>query len=970
MFKKITIFSLLLLDVVLVTNSIFAAPNLPPPAPTPPLLGVDLAGQKGPNPAPPIGLTPCGKTMCNENELCIQYPQDKDLHCVPKALEENFPEVPPQDLPGNIKLCPEGEGVFPPNSTCFNNMTNTVKDIDKYQKTCIYEPVVQYDSERWPDDGELPQQDFEHCGKGYAGPDPNAPQAPSTIDKYKCAVNMLVYTDVRDAELGGYGSTPEVRQNESTDFVAQNYLYNALFDKPLDLSDNSTDNPKNNREAYRTYWRLMSANTQANLRSFTLNMANENQINNIKFKYKNTLNLESESDSKTIYTKLKTQVILFWHWPFIRIGCLVDYPVCPEYAQAISELKPSLQSLSETISKNALTSAVMGPAINIYNSTATTLGHDLQDAYAAFVPLDFDSVRSYIIKKRDEDEKKMYDAWWNVDNLVNVPNSQRYGTKKPLLTNVSRENIPYLGAIHQGLLSPKFGIISSLQPNWMFTEATKSGQYINYKLKNEPQEFPEVKIAKQNLLSFLQEQGSINPLSIATNTLVWLYKQAKDYFQKDTVLKGYTETKQDLIIPEIRTAYVNYQSCPLPVSYHLLSPKTGSQYSPIPPNPDELPKYSDHHQVVSIWGPQVQWIWDPIEYSTEIEVKDKNGKVVYTICKRESYTKEHYPIDDCTAAKRHWKVTGIKHGKALTVLNNPKATDIKNAIVQDNKYSLYKTLLPDAVNKKKITDASIDAPYAANYSAYNNGGGTSTSPNGTQKVLNKVEPINRINNRAQDTMHLLQNCWTVPEELQNSPRCKLALVAAASESANICKNKNIPDSEVDSKFLGTFKSNFIDLADRWTTDCPGPENNLAEECYNLVASEAKKGGVNPAFALTIWLNESGASNYCHGGPTTQDMGINLPALYQKLEEQIKAFINMATMKLCETTPGSYVENMHRWLSRYQSSAGVCNPLDTRATQYYYDVMSTTWDFVTGCTQHGTRGSTRFGIDWPTDMSCP
>ena len=175
---------------------------------------------------------------------------------------------------------------------------------------------------------------------------------------------------------------------------------------------------------------------------------------------------------------------------------------------------------------------------------------------------------------------------------------------------------------------------------------------------------------------------------------------------------------------------------------------------------------------------------------------------------------------------------------------------------------------------------------------------------------------------------------------------------------------NIPDSNVPSKYLGSFKSNFIDLANRWATGCTGADNNMADECYNWVVSTAIGSGVNPAFALTIWLNESGASNYCAGGPTTQDFGINLPALYKNIGEQLRVFSNMAKMKLCDGMPG-FVEPMHGWMSRFQSNTGVCNPNDPVATKYYTDVMATTWSWVSGCPRNG-----KFGITWPTDMICP
>ncbi len=189
-----------------------------------------------------------------------------------------------------------------------------------------------------------------------------------------------------------------------------------------------------------------------------------------------------------------------------------------------------------------------------------------------------------------------------------------------------------------------------------------------------------------------------------------------------------------------------------------------------------------------------------------------------------------------------------------------------------------------------------------------------------------------------------------------------------------------PDSAVDGAFLGEFKTRFIDLANRWTTNCPGPQNNLAEKCYNYVASEAKKAGVNPAFALTIWLNESGASNYCYGGESTQDMGINLPDLYKDLAGQLKVFNTMAKTKLCEGTSG-FKEPMNGWLSRFKSFNGTCDPNYQCGTAYTYGGSCTdsdgntlnmdagvigTWQFVTGgCTNNG-----KFSIEWPTDMSCP
>jgi len=827
------ILSLLILDLFLAKSSLAATPT-PSPSINPVIL-------PGPNPAPPIGI-PCGNTMCLENETCMQYPGDVDQHCVPKdKIPLTPPLAPPIDLPAGLDLCPKGEGVFPPNSSCINNFKNTQEKISEYQKTCIYEPVVQYESERWPDDNPKEYtQPFTMCGKGYAGPG-NAPSPPGSIDKYDCSVNMLVYTDVRDAELGSYGPSTDAEDQYSIDFIAQNYLYNSLFGRPLDLSDK-------NREAYRTYWRLLSASTQANLRSFTLNMANKDQINNIEFEYTDTNGIAKKTDFKKLYDVLNKQVILFGHFPFVRIGCLTDYPVCPEYAQAVKGLGSIIQDLLDAAAVSNIPG--VSQAAQIYSALVAAFGGDVDGPYAAFVPLDFDSIRSYIVMKPTPDELAIY-TYGNArtDMLIDQLNVSRYPNKPPL-SNVSRENIPYLGAIYQGLLSPKFGILSSLQPSWLLdTYATPGGTISDYKRGNAPEDFPEVKIAKRNFLEALKEEAA----ALISNPLGWIYEQIKDIFtnEEDTNLKGYTKNDKDLPIDKIRPAYVNFKGCPLPISYHLLSPKTAAEESPIPPGD---PKYNDHHQVVTIWGPQVAWSWNPIPFSTKRcytpnpTIKNPHPSEI-CVCTRADDNIDQYPIDDCNAMKRHWTVSGTEHGKALTVLNNPKATDIKNAIIDDDKFSLYKTLIPDVLNKKEITDASIDAPYAANYSAYRNSDDTATAPNGTQTLLNEVEPINRINNLAQDSMHILQNCWVVPEGLQNSPRCDLSLSPEATTSActgeafEKITGEKTPPSPVGENFFNSFIN--PKLTPEVISAYAEAEKSTGVPCEVLAGIHFKEGDNNP-----------------------------------------------------------------------------------------------------------------------------
>lgn len=974
--KKIVfvVLPLLFLSFLLVKPS-FAGPKVIPG--TTPVI-------TGPNPGPPVGVT-CGNTMCLPGEVCIKYPQDLDLHCVAQSIIDdpitpigNDPDVP-EDC---WKQLGSQNGIFPPNSTCWNHFQNTQVDISQYERTCIYEPVVHYSTVRYLN-SHTPEKDqpFTMCGIGASWS--GGPQGPGGGD-FDCTVSMLVYTDVREAETGSYGPSPDAEASYSADFIAQNYLYTSLFGRPMDLSDSY--DPQNNagnegrptREAYRTYWRLLPASNQANLRSFVLNMADKDQIDNINFNFTDRNGLDKKTSFKKLYNALSKQVILFWHWPFIRVGCLTDYPVCPEYAQATESLKPMFQELRE-LALDLNLGFLADTAILTYEAAISAFGNDLDGPYAAFVPLDFNSTRSYIVKKKDEFEEEMYfkDPWYD-PRLIDQFNSGRYGTKKPGLTNVSRESVPYVGAIYQGLLSPKFGMLPALQPQWIIDRYASPSGISDYRIGNTPESLPEVKLAQKGFLDRITEEAT----AIISNPFGWLWNKINNLFTDDELKKvGYTENEIDNLNKKVKDGYYNV-ACPLPVSYHLMAPKTaaGDKGDLI----QALEGSDDHHQVISIAGDQLAWNYNPeCHPPTEKEECDINGlncHPVYDSCPINAWEGRYKDPGSGQCCHAKWSVEGIKHGKTLNVLNNPKHTDINEAVVNNDQYSFYKMILPDGVDK--TVDASIDAPIARNFVSYRtpsvNAGGTATAPNGNSEILNPAEPINRVNNLAQDSMHILQNCWTVPKNLQNSPRC-VPLPTPTPAYSDSCPV--VEDSAVDAKYLGTFKSHFIGLADGWTTSCAGPDNNLAEECYNYVASEAKKAGVNPAFALTMWLEESGASNYCYLGETAQDMGINLSNLYQDIVGQLEIFLNMAQEKKCSGVAG-FFEPMHAWLSRFRATdfQNLCDPTNLCGTAYTYggtcnnggvDVtyggIINIWSMVVGS---GCVNGGRFVLNWPTDMTCP
>ncbi|OGM15803.1 hypothetical protein A2V97_03470 [Candidatus Woesebacteria bacterium RBG_16_42_24] len=177
---------------------------------------------------------------------------------------------------------------------------------------------------------------------------------------------------------------------------------------------------------------------------------------------------------------------------------------------------------------------------------------------------------------------------------------------------------------------------------------------------------------------------------------------------------------------------------------------------------------------------------------------------------------------------------------------------------------------------------------------------------------------------------------------------------------------SVPDSAIDSKWLGVPKQNYLRMANQRMAACPGPENNLAEECYNYVVSESLDEGVNPAFSLTMWFNESGASNYCTS--PTFDFGIKNGAPAENIVEQLDLFLvqPFRITAACRSDP-AWIEPMEAFLSVFHGNYYCDTSYDDGG--YYQNTLNNSWIPVTDG-WGGCGGGTSFGIDWPTDSSCP
>jgi len=206
--------------------------------------------------------------------------------------------------------------------------------------------------------------------------------------------------------------------------------------------------------------------------------------------------------------------------------------------------------------------------------------------------------------------------------------------------------------------------------------------------------------------------------------------------------------------------------------------------------------------------------------------------------------------------------------------------------------------------------------------------------------------------------------------------------------------EDVPDSEIANieggKWLGSMKENFLRLADETPiTACEGSENNLAEECYNLIIRESDKADLNPAFTLAIWLHETTASNSCLAN-RVYDLGVDKAGLERNVPKQLEAFV-----KLPYTGIYWFARNQDGWTDEFMQaflhvfSAGNTSPdpdpadYDTAeeyekaqkkyedGQNYYANFMGHEWVWVTeplrNCT---TSPIQKFGIEWPTDRSCP
>jgi len=299
----------------------------------------------------------------------------------------------------NIPDCGTDKANFPPNKDCYNLPKTFNIGIDSYPKTCIIEPKVTYTDER-----------------SYPGP-------------YTSDIYILVDTNTKEAELGGYGPDPKTYEETNPDLLAQQYLYNALLYRPI--YDPANPSPK---ESYRTYWRLTPARVQQNYKSYAMDkVQDKNKIPNLFFPYINGGSKVKTSDTRKIFDKLWWHVYLYEAIPpYILTQCLIKQPVC----QFSDGARESLAVFFDD--------------------------HDLMAEYDAMLPFDFSNARGYTA----------------INDSVDQPLSNLFFGGKPM-SSIVKENIPYVSAINDAIWVEKFGLIRSLEPSWNVASLSSSTKKYN-----------------------------------------------------------------------------------------------------------------------------------------------------------------------------------------------------------------------------------------------------------------------------------------------------------------------------------------------------------------------------------------------------------------------------------------------------------------------------------------------------------
>lgn len=178
-------------------------------------------------------------------------------------------------------------------------------------------------------------------------------------------------------------------------------------------------------------------------------------------------------------------------------------------------------------------------------------------------------------------------------------------------------------------------------------------------------------------------------------------------------------------------------------------------------------------------------------------------------------------------------------------------------------------------------------------------------------------------------------------------------ITTSQTSGEVNCDKNAPETSL-SRTLD--KNSLYDVASRWVS---GQTGNHVLECYNDVVAKSRSKGINPAFALVIWLNESNASN---SNLSVEDFGIHSSSVVG-FNDQFNRFAELPSSYKGGSPEcfGKKFNDMDAFLFKFRT--GNCkfdDPVYGVQGREYIQAIRERWDWVTNCPFPS----------YPTDTSCP
>ena len=271
----------------------------------------------------------------------------------------------------------------------------------------------------------------------------------------------------------------------------------------------------------------------------------------------------------------------------------------------------------------------------------------------------------------------------------------------------------------------------------------------------------------------------------------------------------------------------------------------------------------------------------------------------------------------------------ITDGKKEWNISKSNTFDLERFVL--NEFSFSTTEFKNEISLPSVEELSVQ-PYELVYLVLKNGEQYSTVRSFTANRYGGIAINTDMFDFDNNEYEILNIKYETSQKI--SSKGLVSSIYAADSPINC--NKNAPSQSID----GKSREEFADLATRWVG---GAGKHYALECYNDVVLRAKNAGVDPAFVLTIWLHESGASNYTKF-PGVQDFGINFGGVpSENFEKQITAFLNLKHDATCSNLP-CYWE---AWGNMYRT--GSCNEGNAARRQVgidYYKQIERQYGYVT------------------------